>query len=381
MALDTRGAVVAAAAPDAPRRAVRAKTAAARQPVFLRKRVSSREMIYFTTQLSLMLDVGTSLTSATEALAEQTSNAWFKRVLLDLKQTMDEGMQFSDGLRRHPEVFDGIFISMVKAGEAGGYLREALDRIVQMREKRDNLLTEVRSALAYPTMLCIASAGVVIFVLVRILPKFMTFFEGKESLLPPTTRFLMALSQSLQAYWWAYILGLAAAGFGLTAFVRGSFGRRIIDELAVRLPLASRICNKIYTAQMLRTLGHLLESHVPLVDALEVTRQTMGNRLYRGLIDKIERSVQQGGRLSQAIADYPHITPAVRQMVATGEEVGNLYPVMLKLAEHYDKEIDQEMKTLSSMIEPAALIFLGGVVGVIVASVILPLFRLAHAIH
>jgi type IV pilus assembly protein PilC len=162
--------------------------------------------------------------------------------------------------------------------------------------------------------------------------------------------------------------------------VRSPYGRALRDRLTLTLPLIGPLSNKVLTGQMLRTLGHLLESHVPLTDALTVTRLTVQNDIYRRFIDRTEETVRSGGRLALAFRDFSHIPGTVRQMIATAEEAGNLYRVMLRLAKHYDAEIEQQLKRVASMIEPIALIFLGGIVGLIVASVILPLFKLAHAI-
>ncbi len=342
--------------------------------------VSGKDLIYFTSQISLMMEVGTSLTDAVRALEGQTANPLLRSVLRSLGKDMEEGQSFSMALSRHERVFDGVFISMVRAGEAGGYLRDALERIVEMREKREALLAQVRSALAYPIILGLMSIVVVIFVLAGVLPKFMPLFEGKESVLPFSTRLLMAISRSLNAYWWAYVLGVAGGVLGLRGFLMSAPGRGLRDRLAISLPVIGPLTNKILTGQLLRTLGHLLESHVPLTDALTVTRMTMQNGYYRQLINQVQEVVNGGGRLARAFLSFPYMPGTVRQMIATGEEAGNLYPVMLRLARHYDGEIEQELKRVSSMIEPIALIALGSVVGVIVASVILPLFKLAHAI-
>ncbi len=343
-------------------------------------RVSARDLIYFASQLSLMLEVGTSLTDAVNALEGQTANPRLRAVLRDLCRDMEEGASFSVALSRHPGIFDGIFISMARAGETGGYLRDALDRIVEMREKREALVAQVRAALTYPLILAAVAGVVVVFVLTGVLPKFMPLFEGKESILPTSTRVLMAASQSLRIYWWAWVLGAAGVVAACVVGLRSGPGRWLRDRLAVSLPIVGPLTNKILTGQLLRTLGHLLESHVTLIDALKVTRMTLQNRFYRGLVDRVEEIVQSGGRLSRAFLGFSHMPPTIRQMVATGEESGNVYQVMLRLARHYDQEIEQELKRVASLIEPLALIILGGIVGVIVASVILPLFKMAHAI-
>jgi type II secretory pathway component PulF len=251
---------------------------------------------------------------------------------------------------------------------------------VELQEKREALKTQVRAALTYPIILAVVSAFVIVFVLTGVLPKFMPLFEGKESMLPMSTRFLMASSQSLRNFWWAWALGIVGVIAAGTAGLRSPAGHGLRDRLAVSFPVAGRLTNKVLTGQLLRTLGHLLESHVALVDALKVTRLTLHNRFYRSLVDQVEQVVEGGGRLSQAFLAFTYMPATVRQMIATGEDAGNVYPVMLRLAQHYDREIEQELKRVASLIEPIALIVLGGVVGLIVASVILPLFKMAHAI-
>jgi type IV pilus assembly protein PilC len=344
------------------------------------RRPSGRDLIYFASQLSLMLEVGTSLTDAVAALEPQTANPVLRRILQELQHEMEEGQSFSIALSRHDRVFDGVFISMVRAGETGGYLKDALNRIVEMREKKEALVSQVRAAMTYPMILTVVAFFVVVFIVTGVLPKFMPLFAGKEAILPASTRFLLALSQSLRGYWWLWILGGGAIATAGTFFSRSSPGRWLHDWLSISLPVVGPLTNKVLTGQLLRTLGHLLESHVALTDALKVTRLTLQNRFYSGLVDRVELVVESGGRLSQAFLEFKHMQPSVRQMIATGEESGNLYPVMLRLAHHYDTEIEQQLKRLASLIEPLALIVLGAVVGLVVASVILPLFKMAHAI-
>ena len=349
--------------------------------IFRRSNIKSKEVIFFTSQLALMLEVGTPLTNALAAMEKQTKNPAFKEVIRSLHRDIEEGQQLSDAMRRHPRVFNYVFISMIKAGETGGFLKEILERLAEMQEKRLALIAQLRSTLTYPAILCLVGLLVVIFVLVGVLPKFTTFFAGKEEILPATTRFLMALSASLQGYWWVYLIITAGVIIGIKLWKDSEPGQTMIDRICVGAPILARLYNKIYTCQLLRTLGHLMDSQVPLLEALEVTRSTIKNRYFKGFINRITDHVEKGGRFAQPFANYPYILDSVKQMVATGEEVGNLPPVMLRLAAYYDTEVDRELKNIASLIEPIALILLGGVVGLIVGSVILPLFRIAHAIH
>jgi type II secretory pathway component PulF len=343
--------------------------------------VKPREMIFFNSQLSLMLEIGTSLNDALGALRDQIENQAFKEAIQDMLRDIEEGRQLSDAMNRHPRIFDDIFISMIRAGETGGYLKETIDRIAEMQEKRLALITQLRSALTYPVVLCIISLLVVVFALVGILPKFARFFEGKEHILPITTRFLMTMSASMQGYWWAYLIGAAGLVLGLRFFKQSEPGQVLIDRFCVSAPIVARLFNKIFTCQMLRTLGHLMGSQVTILDALGVTRATIRNRYFRKFIDRIAVHVEHGGRFSEPFAAYPYIMDTVKQMVTTGDDAGNLPTVMLRLAEFYDTEVEQELKTLASIIEPLGLIVMGAVVGTIVASVILPMFKLAGALH
>ena len=344
-------------------------------------RVKTSEVIFFSSQLSLMLEVGTSLSVALKALGEQTENPALREAILTMHRDIEEGKQFSEALRRHPQVFNHVFVSMIKAGETGGFMQKILDRLVEMMEKRQALIAQLRTTLTYPVVLCVICVLVVVFILVWVLPKFTAFFQGKEAILPFTTRFLMALSDSMRSYGWVYALSAVGMGVSLKIFLESEAGKILVDQVSLRGPLISRLCNKIYTCQLLRTLGHLMESKVPLLEALEVNRPTIGNRYYRRFIDEIAEEVREGGRFAQPFATNSHVPESVKQMVATGEEAGNLPKVMIRLAEFYDTEVDRELKTIASLIEPAALIVLGAVVGLIVSSVILPLFKIGQAMH
>jgi len=346
-----------------------------------RRPVKSSELIFFTSQLSLMLEIGTSLNKALAAMEKQTENPYLKKAIQSMLIDIEEGRQLSEAMQRHPRIFDTVFTSMIRAGEAGGFLKDILDRMVEMEEKRQAIISQLKNALTYPAVLSIIGFLVIIFVMVGVLPKFTVFFEGKEALLPLTTRGLMAISISLRKYWWIYII----AGLGLIVAIKffreSKKGRILIDRFFVSVPPLSGLFNKIFTCDLLRTLGNLMESRVPILDALATTRGTLKNYYFREFLEQIRESVEQGGRFSQPFAAHPYILASVKEMVATGEEAGNLPGVMLRLAKFYDLEIDRALKMVASLIEPIALLVLGGVIGIIVSAVILPIFKLASALH
>ena len=347
----------------------------------LTRPVKSSELLFFTSQLSLMIEIDTPLNLALKSLSNQTQNEYFKKVLINLLKEIEEGRQLSEAMNRHPEVFSPVYISMVKSGESGGFLKEILDRIVEMQEKRQALITALRSALTYPAVLCVVSVIVIIFILTSVLPKFTSFFKGKEDILPATTRILMSLSDILKNYWPGLFLLCLALFTGAVIFKESRAGKRFTDWTVINVPVLSKLANKILTCGMLRTLGNLMESHVPLLEALEVTRGTISNLYFRNLIDSIASHVREGGKFSQPFSSYPYALDSVKQMVSTGEETGNLPKVMLRLSQFYDEEVDRELKLFSALIEPVALIVMGVVIGLIVSSVILPLFRLAHVMN
>lgn len=342
-----------------------------------RQVVKSSEQVFFFSQLSLMIEIGTSLTGGLQALAEQSRNPAFKVILFAMLKDLQEGRQLSDAMMRYPHVFNRVYVSLAKAGEAGGFLKNSLDSIVIMIERRQALISQLRATLTYPVILCATALAVVIFVLVGILPKFMVLFEGKESLLPPTTRVLMALSTSIRRYWWAYLMGSGASVFMISAFFQSSQGQALKDRFLVSTPMIAPTFNKILTCQLLRTLGNLMESQVPLIEALDITRTTFANRHFAAFVEKIREHVHGGGTLSRIFASNPYVMETVKQMVATGEEVGKLPKVMLRLAEFYDTEIQNDLRTISSLVEPAALVIIGAIIGMLVSSVILPIFRIA----
>ncbi len=350
-------------------------------PRLFGRRVRSWEVTFFASQLSLMLEIDTPLPVALKAIGDEMQNPAFKKVITELHQDLAGGRQLSDAMGRHPRIFSAKFVSMVKAGETGGFLKNILDRIVEMQEKRQALMTQLKSTLTYPAVLCALGSLVVVYVLVGVLPQFTAFFRGKESILPWTTRFLMIASASMQHYWWVYMVSTAGLVLGCMSWLKSRQGRMLRDRFSIQGPLISGLTNKICTCDLLRTLGNLMESQVPVLEALDVTTPTIWNQYYRRFVEEMRDTVAKGGRFAHAFATYPYIPQTVKQMVTVGEEVGKIPVVMLRLARFYDIEIEQELKKLAAKIEPAALIIMGTVVALIVSAVILPIFKLSQALH
>ncbi len=344
------------------------------------KPVKSSELMFFCSHLSLMFEIRTPLNHALKTIEKQTKNVAFKKVIQSMAKDIEEGKQLSEAMKRHPRFFNTMFTSMIKAGENGGFLHVVLDKIVEMQEKRQRLISQIKSALTYPAFLCVIGILAVIFIMVSVLPKFTGLFEGKESVLPITTRCLIKGSSFLRSYWWICILSFFGLLTGLKIFKDSKHGQALIEWFLVTSPLVSKLTNKIYTNELLRILGNLIESKVSFIEALEVTRGTIRNSYFRALIDKILMHMENGGKFSDQFVTFPYILDSVKQIVVTGEDTGNLSMAMLRLNKHYDLEVEQDLKKLTALIEPVALVVMGAVIGIIVSSLILPMFKLSQVI-
>ncbi len=345
------------------------------------EKISAQDQIFFTNQLSLMLEIGTPLNQSLSVIATQIKNKKFKKVIMNLLEEVEDGKMLSHALRKYPQVFSPEYVSLVNAGENSGHLREMLDRAMELQEKREGFITSLKGAMTYPIVLCIVTIGVVIFMLAFVFPRFTVLFEGIEEVLPPTTKFLMAMSQFLRGYWYLFPFLIAITWWGLREFLKTEKGRLSVDKLKVSLPPLSGIYIKIYLSQFMRTLGFLIQSNVPLMEALQITQRGASNLLFSKFIGRLTQNVEAGKGIAPAFMEAPFIPETVRQMVRTGEESQKVDRVMLRLSDYYESEIEAQIKKFTIIVEPLLLILMGIVVGVIVISLILPIFKLSKVVH
>jgi len=342
--------------------------------------VSGKEVMFFTSQLAIMLETGTNLTTSLRAIGEQCSNPRMKKTLEQVLGDVTGGKTFSASLARHPKVFSPIFVSMVRAGELGGFLTEMLNRLHEFQKLKQELRSKIATALAYPVVLAVMSLGVVVFMVTYVLPRMTQVFEGKEEILPAITKIVLATSRGFITWWPAIIGCLVAAVGGFLAWIRTPAGRAIFDRLKVTLPLIGPLARLLYSTRLLRTMGVLLESGIPLLDGVDVARGTIGNTEYAGFLDVVEDKVREGKTLSEPFARTTLFTPIVKQMVTTAEATGATGMVMLKMADHYEAEMTVRLKTLTALLEPAIVVVMGATVGVIALALFLPLFKLSSAV-
>lgn len=345
------------------------------------KSTGPRGRILFTEQLALLLETGVSLHGALTALQGQESDPRRASLIAGLCADIMEGKPLSVALARQPEMFPPIYVNLVAAGEKGGFLPQVLQQLIDMDEKSEKLRSTIASALSYPAFLVFFSLATIIFVLVGVFPKFTEMFEQIRTELPLSTLVLMALSDLLRLHW-PWVLGVTGAFLaGGVHWWQQPHARSAFDRWKLQFPFVRELFAQIYLSQTLRVLGLSLANGVPLVDALRACQHVVRNMLFARFIETLRLQVTEGQGLSHGFRESPFVPPLVRQMVATGEETGNLAKVMTRIADHYDRELAQRIALFSRLAEPVMLLVMGALVGLIVASLILPIFKLSRAVH
>ncbi|MBI2432718.1 MAG: type II secretion system F family protein, partial [Candidatus Hydrogenedentes bacterium] len=332
-----------------------------------------------TAQLSLMLRTGTSLVDALDALAEQTQDVRLYNVLVSVRGQVAGGSTLAAALGGHPEAFDAFYVSAVRSGEATGRLPEVFARLEQTLRKRVEIRSSLLVAMIYPTVVSLMATFAVIFVMTYVLPKFIAIFKSSNVPLPVPTRMLMSMSNFLVSYWYIVLLAVIVLPAGTYLYITSPKGSRVFDGLVLRLPIFGYLTNMLQTSLMLRTVGTLISSGVPLVEGLEVAQEACKNTRFKALIRDVSARITQGEDLSASFGRSDLLAPTIKQMLTTGERSGNLAKVMNSMAEFLDDETDKQLKKLSAIFEPLIIIAMGIVVGFIAVSILLPLFKLTAA--
>ena len=355
------------------------------QPLFSRRfefkrKVSAKDRQFFTEQLALLLETGTALHTALQMLEQQVDNPAMAEVISRIVEDISTGQTFSGALAHHPEVFSTTYVNLVAASEGGGFLHEVLAQLQEEEEKRERLRTTVVSALSYPAFLVGFSILVVVFVLVFVFPKFGDMFTRIQDQLPATTVILMWMSDLLRVYWVQILVGLVTFGVLLNRWAASSGGRVRLDQMKLMLPGLRDVFAQIYLVQTLRIMSMSLIHGVSIVDTLAACQDVIANSRFRAFLQSVQDSVRSGGTIAAGFDTGEFIPPLVKQMVNTAESTGNLGKVMGRIADHYESELAKKVAALSKMAEPVMLLVMGVLVGVIVSSLILPIFKLSKAV-
>jgi len=345
--------------------------------------VNSKDLQIFTRQLATMIDAGLPLVQCLEILAAQTPNKIFARILGQVKSAVEQGATFSDALKKHPKVFDELYVNLVAAGEVGGILDTILNRLAVYIEKAVKLKAQLKSAMFYPIAILVVAIGVIAVMLIKVIPTFESMYGqmGPGAVLPAPTKFVINLSHGFINKWYIYV-GSVVGGFVFITLLRNTDkGREVFDRVLLRLPIIGPTLRKIVVARFTRTLGTLLGSGVPILDALDICARTSGNRVVQQGILKARDKISEGHDMATPLADSRVFPSMVVQMIGVGEQTGAMDQMLQKIADFYEEEVDAAVSALTSLIEPVMMAFLGVVVGGLIIAMYLPIFKLASNIH
>jgi type IV pilus assembly protein PilC len=342
--------------------------------------IKTRDIVIFTRQFATMINAGLPLVQALDILAKQTENKAFAKVIEQVQHDVESGNTLADALRKHPKVFTDLFTNMVAAGEVGGILDVILLRLATFLEKSDALARKIKGAMVYPGVILAVAIGAVATLLIVVIPTFQAMFDGAGVALPGPTRFVIFLSASLQAYWYVILGAIAATVFLVRSIYKTDSGELAIDQLLLKAPIFGNLLRKTAVARFTRTLGTLVASGVSILEGLEITARTAGNRVIHDAVMESRASIAGGETISDPLKRAGVFPPMVVQMINVGEQTGGLDEMLTKIADFYDEEVDQAVEALLSAMEPIMIVFLGGIVGGMIVAMYLPIFDMISAV-
>lgn len=346
-------------------------------------KVKLANLAVFCRQFSTMVDAGVSLVRCLDVLGRQTQDTKLKKIIIDVGERVEGGESLSRAMQRHPRTFSNLFIGLIKAGEVGGVLEESLQRLSHFLEKDVELRRKVKSALTYPVLVMIAAIGIVTFLVTWVVPQFAKLFKDiglKDDEFPAMTKFLIDLSANLQKNWWIILISVISVYIAWKLFVGTRFGRRTADRIKLKIPVFGKLHHKICMARFSRTMGTLLTSGVPILQAMETVAGTVGNTIMADAVLEARARIREGDRIGDPLEASRLFPPMVVHMIGVGEESGSLDFMLQKIADFYESEVESTLQSLTAALEPILIVFLGFVVGFIVIAMFLPLIKVIEGL-
>jgi type IV pilus assembly protein PilC len=339
-------------------------------------RVSTKDRVLFTRQLSTLINAGLPLIQSLRTATEQVSNKTFQEIMKKVIASVEGGSSLSAAFGEFPKVFNQIYVALVAAGETSGTLDKALERLANQQEKDAAIASKIRGALIYPFIVLGVVIAVVIFMLTTLLPQVSSLYKDLKKTLPISTRILVSISNVITHFWWLVIILLVGLGYGLMQYIKSEPGRYQWDGLKLHIPIFGPLFRKVYMARFARTLSTLLASGIPMLEGLAIVEKAVSNAVVAQAIQRIIDKVRSGKALSESILAEPSFIPLVGQMSKIGEESGALDDMLGRVASFYESEVDTAVQNLSTIIEPVLMVFLGLVVGGVIVAVLLPVYGL-----
>lgn len=342
----------------------------------MRGRVRQRDLLVLTQELATLVSAGLPLDRALSVLAGLTVKEELKKAIGQILRSVQQGKSLAEALAEYPKIFPPLYVNMVKAGEVGGFLDTALQRLSEYLEKAHEVQEQIKSALAYPIILTAVGGLSIIFMFTFILPRFAVLFDDVGHALPTPTRLLLAISHGLRAYWWTLVIAGVGGWFGVRQYLATPQGRLAWDRLRLRLVLVGELLRKREVGRFARTLGTLLKSGVPLLQALEVVEEVAGNQMIRGALREVRVGVREGQGIAGPLGRGGVFPTLALQMISVGEETGRLDEMLMRVAEHYERDSYSQIQRLTSLVEPLLILTMGLVVGFVVISMLLGVFSI-----
>jgi general secretion pathway protein F len=347
----------------------------------LLKRIRPGEVSVATRQLSILLGAGVPLVASLEALISQITNPLFKKIVAQIKESVNEGNSLAYALSSHHRIFSSVYVNMVRAGEASGSLDVVLDRLADLGEHQQALRGRFKAALAYPVFMLFIGTLILFFLITFIVPNITQIFREMHQTLPIPTVVLINVSNFLKSFWWLILLAIAAGIVIIRQLKNTPKGRYVWDEVKLRIPVLGPINNKMAVARFGRTLGSLLKAGVPLISALQIVRNIVNNAIIADVIDNTVEEIQAGKSLANPLAQSRWFPSIVVQMISVGEQSGELEAMLSKIADTYDRDVESQIMAMTSMLEPVMILVMGLIVGFIVISILLPIFEMNQMIR
>lgn len=338
--------------------------------------VKMKDFVVFCRQFATLIRAGIQLDQALDVLEDQASGKTLKQAIRDIRQQVLAGSQLSEAMKQHPNVFPDMFVNMVMSGEVGGQLDDVLERMATHYEKEHRTMQKVKSAMTYPAIVLVLAVGVVIFMLAKVVPTFASMFADQGLELPLVTKIVMGASDFVTHYWWILLLGLAAAILGFQLAFAGEQGKYMLDKLKFNLPLFGIVLRKAAIARLSRVMASLHSGGVPLIEALTVSARAAGNRVVRKVLEEARQSLAEGRQLSKPFRESGLFPKMVTSMLVIGEETGQLDTMFGKIADFYEDDVDKTVDQLKASIEPMLLLVVSTIVGIIIAAMMTPMFKL-----
>jgi type IV pilus assembly protein PilC len=343
-------------------------------------KVSEKDLVLFTRQFSTMIDAGLPLVQCLDILSKQTENKIFAKTIVEIKKEVEAGATFADALRKYPKIFDDLYVNLVQAGEIGGVLDTTFARLAGYIEKARSLKGKVKSAMVYPSAIIFVAVSVVIFLMIFVIPVFAQMFQDFGGTLPWPTQFVIGASNFVKGYILFAIPLLIIAAFGFKQYYRTNAGKRNVHRTMLKVPIFGPLMQKAAIARFSRTLSTLLGSGVPIIDSLDITARTAGNKVLEEAVLGSIGSIKEGQTLATPLAKHPVFPTMVVQMVEIGDVTGELDSMLSKIADFYEEEVDRAVEALTAMLEPMMMVFLGIVLGFIIVAMYLPIFKMGSLI-